>query len=659
MPPKVRERETRALLTVGCPHLRSFEHFCGLVGRPFGVDLPVPSVLGETDEARLSFLKRFCGEFLEDEVNHLWHEPTKRLGVRSRYSIRMSLFLYRKALPSFAPDVAPYLEKMSHEGPPCDPSFLDYVKEHVPLMFPEGWDRELYPSACLNCTVPVKSCLQNKSKNGGSRKLVMERYGGADAHHAFVMDLLSRESPLSLAPSRVTAVLAGGKHRVISVGDVDMNLFRPLHTAIYNRLSRFKWLLRGEAKASRFNDEFRLVPGEVFVSGDYESATDNLNSTVQETILQLVLDNSSSVPKGILDSACSTLRMDLCTRDSPRVYHQKRGQLMGNLLSFPLLCIVNYLAFRFYSGTSMSRDSVPVRVNGDDIVFRATPEVASRWMEGVVGSGLTLSRGKTMVHRRYFSLNSCLFESGRARVTQVPMIRSTAFGYSPREDGVESLAGRFRSSFPGFFGARRSLLRVEWLKWNRSRIVASRRSLSRGLGMNVSESEVRSAGLWSRECFYLSMERETPLPVRRCVLDQTLRVPHDWAPRRVDRITKDMRKRMRGVASAFVECAWSTVRGIFDDTDYRDRVSDAPNWQGDNIDLRRCSRLLGVSRANAKRFLKPRAAHPLSYYWRKVRVTVWLPVVSGPLSSDDKLDNSPGLTLDRLWSRPVTFSSSP
>jgi hypothetical protein len=643
------------LFTVGCPHLKKFQHFCGTVGLPYGVVLPVPNVVGDSDEARLSFLKKFCGDFLEEPVTHMWHVHTKGLQLRQRFSIRMSLFLYRKALPSLAPAIRPYLEKMSKPSPVPDSGFMEYVRKRVPQLFPYGWDSGSYESACLNSTVPVKSCIQRGAGVGGSRLEVIERHGGSTAHHDFVLRLLSEENPISLLPSRCGAVETGGKQRIVSTGDVEMNLFRPLHSAIYNQLSKHSWLLRGDAKPSRFKKEFTLKAGEVFTSGDYESATDNLNSEVQETILSLILDNTTSVPKGIRDSACSTLRMRMCSKEVPdTVFYQHRGQLMGNLLSFPLLCLVNYLAFRYYSrssGDPSKENFVPVRVNGDDIIFRSTPEVSDRWVKGVVGSGLVLSKGKTMVHRTFFSLNSSLFYATKLDVFLVPVIRSTAFGYSSKEGSVESLAGRWKGSFPGFYGHRLSVLRVAWLKFNRKWIVASRRSLTRGLGLNVRESEVRDAGLWGRECFYLSMAMETPLPVKRSTLDQVMRIPNDWSPRRVDKITKEMREKMRGIAGAFVECAWSEVRGIFDDSDYRDRVDMAPNWLGDQRDSRRQSRLLKISIANSRRFLKPRIDRELSSYWKAVRFTIWEPTVA-----IQEVNNVEAAATGR-WQRPMVFAS--
>jgi len=50
---------------------------------------------------------------------------------------------------------------------------------------------------------------------------------------------------------------------------------------------------------------------------------------------------------------------------------------------------VNYLGFLWYTGDLGG--SLPVKVNGDDIVFRARPEVIKRWKAGVCGAGLTLS----------------------------------------------------------------------------------------------------------------------------------------------------------------------------------------------------------------------------------------------------------------------------
>jgi len=610
------KRKPYTLFTSGCPHYASLVQFCGLVGKPFGVNLPVPTVLGEDNAARLSFVKNFCGGLLDCPTSHVWYRSIERLPRSTRMSIAMSLFLFRKVLPSTSVDLRSYAEKMSKESPPADAGFLKYIRRRVPELFPLGWDLTRYPLACLGDVVPIKSCLQRNLSKGGSRLEVQSRYG-CDAHHTWVMQTLARESRIELLPSRVISVETGGKERIVSVPDVEMNLFRPLHTAIYNHMSRFPWLLRGDAKASRFS-EFTVQPGEVFVSGDYESATDNLNSHVQREILESIIGQTVSVPKGIRESAVDTLSLRLEVEGTE--YRQRTGQLMGNLLSFPLLCLVNYLAFRYFSG---SRG--PVRINGDDIVFRSTPEQADRWMKGVKNSGLVLSRGKTMVDGRYFSLNSSLFLARVNKVCLVPMVRSTAFGFRKDCGGVETLRGRFFSSFPGFFGSRRSDLRVEWLKKNAKWIVASGRSVTRGLGLPVGYPELVRSGLWEREAWHLSLSKEEPLPIKRCVLDQQ-RKPHGWELREVSVVTKEMKDVQREAGPEFVLCAWSNA-SLVDDGDYRSRVSlGTPNWEGwkaGRISLNRKARLLGLSVRNVVRYLAPR--RNLLDRLPSRRKRVWLP----------------------------------
>jgi len=321
-------------------------------------------------------------------------------------SIAMSLFLFRKCIPSPEPDCDLYVERMSRESPLPDGGFLHFVQQEVSKMFRPGWDREYYPNAALSATIPVKSCVQRSQGRGGARLEILSRPHKWNTREDFLLQSLAEETRTRFLPSRVTSVETGGKHRIVSVGDVDMNILRPLHTAIYNRISRFDWLLRGEASVNCFQ-KFEAREGEVFVSGDYESATDNLNLWVQELILRKILRSATWVPEHVKEAAYDSQELGI-TGPSGVTCRVRTGQWMGNLLSFPLLCIVNYLAFRYYTG---QRPDIPVKINGDDIVFRAPGEVACRWMSGVVGSGLTLSKGKTLLDHRYFTLNSRLFQA--------------------------------------------------------------------------------------------------------------------------------------------------------------------------------------------------------------------------------------------------------
>jgi hypothetical protein len=351
-------------------------------------------------------------------------------------------------------------------------------------------------------------------------------------------------------------VETGGKWRDISVSDVNFNLLRPLHEAIYNRLSRFDWLLRGEATAKRFS-RFVQVAGQVFVSGDYESATNNLNIHIQEAILDGILENSWTVPPQIESLARRSQRTLLSlSRDEPvgLAVQQSSGQLMGNLLSFPLLCIVNYLGFRYFGGLEETRD-LPVKINGDDIVFRAPEDVARRWMEAVSASGLKLSKGKTLVHKVYFSLNSRLFSS-RGSVRALPAVRCTAMGYRPNDNPVASLSGRWRQVVKDF--PRRGRVRValasEFLRVNVKYVVASRRSLTRGLDAHFPYEAFAATGLWRREVWYLSLPEERPLPIDP-ETSRKARVPAGWESRRWEVVTREMDEVSKGAYAEFVKLA--------------------------------------------------------------------------------------------------------
>jgi len=552
--------KTPAFWSTLCPTRRRFKVFRATWERLLRVDLPWPSLSGADPGRRLSSFKQFCSALLERR-SHLWDGvlQSQRVSSDMRWSLAHSLFLFRKTLSTDAPCVPDFIRRVSRPDGEADPLFLEFIRNEVPKLFRKGWDVS-YPQRCLSSVVPTKSCSENPRMFGGSRGLILSRSDGwEEARADFIESVLcSMEPRLRGSHSRVVAVPTSGKWRVLTVPPVEMNRLRPLHECIYNHLSRFKWLLRGDAKSQSFND-FCAKEGELFVSGDYESATDNLNSGVQKEILRLVLEGTRHVPRGIVVDAMLSFSLDLqCPVDGgpPCRGTQRRGQMMGNLLSFPLLCLVNYLTFRWLTMDS----SIPVKINGDDIVFRSTPEVAHRWMEGVSAAGLVLSRGKTLLHRRYFSLNSLLFKGMGVGARAIPILRSrTLFGMEDTESPVGGLAGRFRSFCPGFFGQKRTLLRGVFLRENSGWINQSRRSLLRGLGVNVTAADLKESGLWARELRYLALPSEKVLlPTFSCWSQVPEGFEIGW--RHVDR--KKDRSINLELKQALLEAAWKPMRSV-------------------------------------------------------------------------------------------------
>nr|WPR16985.1 MAG: RNA-dependent RNA polymerase [Sjack associated botourmia-like virus 20] len=534
------------------------------------------------------------------------------------FSIRMSLFLFRKILPSDPPDLDSYLRMISKGSPEPDPRFMDFVRQEVPRLFRRGWDSRLYSDAALSSTLSTSACVENQRKFGGCRGWYNSGNSSILGRESFIESVLTTTRPPLLPPSNVRSVWTGGKWRIVSVPGFDMGLLKPLHTAMYNHLSKFSWLLRGDAKATKFKD-FRSNLGEVFVSGDYESATDNLNQGVQKEILRLVLQNSDQVPQGIRLLAMRSMSLDLT--DGLNTVHQSSGQMMGNLLSFPLLCLVNYLSFKY----SIRRE-VPLRINGDDIVFRARPEEYELWKKNINLSGLVLSSGKTMVDSRYFTVNSCLFKSLRRGSKSIPFIRSKAFFDVLRDrDSLHALSGRFFSFCPGFRGSRKAALQVRWLRENRPVIEGSLRSLTRGLGLPLKLGVIMDAGMWDREAWYLSLEAERPLPMP---FSEWQRRPAGFVYHRVEKITKEIKEEQKLVANAFVEGAWLPPLDRDDTSLWNEKLREGCfNWsdwsyQRSFGSLKR-AKLLGLSHQNAKRYLRPSRllfdrSHP-----RLIRYGVW------------------------------------
>jgi hypothetical protein len=105
---------------------------------------------------------------------------------------------------------------------------------------------------------------------------------------------------------------------------------------------------------------------------------------------------------------------------------QRNGQLMGSTLSFPILCIINLVAYWYaletYLGQQVELEDLPVRINGDDILFPSNPEMYTIWQEKIHKVGFDLSIGKNYIHSRYFTMNSMLFSENRTTgtVDQIP-----------------------------------------------------------------------------------------------------------------------------------------------------------------------------------------------------------------------------------------------
>lgn len=295
-----RLRDRQPVMGLDPNHQNSFESFRRGLEDSFAISLPVVELKG------LKEMKQFCSGLLAGR-SHPWFRSISRLRLKDRLSVSGSLFLFRKTLPSSTPSVVDYLNLMSTPTPRAPPGFMQFVSSELNRMFPLGWDRG-WESKVDNTTVTTSSCLECSRKDGGARALLTWVNRGFTDRAEFCASLRvkydTRKPEVSHA--RIAHAPCDGKVRLVSVNSVDMTWLKPYHTLLYDFISRKEWCLRGDAKKSSFSG-FVQRDGELFVSGDYESATDNLNQDVARHILETVGRRCSRVPIFVREAALRTL----------------------------------------------------------------------------------------------------------------------------------------------------------------------------------------------------------------------------------------------------------------------------------------------------------------------------------------------------------------
>lgn len=340
------------------------------------------------------------------------------------------------------------------------PGYLRFVQKEAARIFPDAWDVS-YREHCYTTSPPLSSTLENGRTRGGGLATRM-------THSAFLEQTLGTHP---LAPSSVHArpmvVQSAGKPRPLTKFSEDCLTLKPLHKALYDRISLLGWVCRGDVTAEKLDRAgFGRGNGDL-VSGDYKSATDNLPLEVAEEILRVALRRASRVPEGIADFATRILRpIFLFGGEQVEV---SSGQQMGSLLSFPLLCVQNYIAFRWAQAQHFGAviKEMPVLINGDDILFQTRdPTFFGTWVEVVGAVGLEVERTKTSVSGDFGSLNSTLvrWKSGFLRV--VPTLRFGLLRPQPYANSLPRSLQQFAP--PGLPADVRYSAGIEFIRWHSS-----------------------------------------------------------------------------------------------------------------------------------------------------------------------------------------------
>jgi hypothetical protein len=231
---------------------------------------------------------------------------------------------------------------------------------------------------------------------------------------------------------RVGVAKTKGKFRVVTMQSAYVKrVLRPVHECLYDFLSSRKWLVRGDVGKEHVRRVLDgRVDGEDLISGDYTAATDNIYLQVTEAISEVLASSPYLLPEEAEALRRSFKAEDMHWVSKKGISHPiRRGSMQGNLLSFPMLCLINKACYDLACSlrrrrTGKLRLEVPI-INGDDIAFAGDTLFYDEWVAVTSAFGLVVNREKTGVSSVFVELNSRSFllgPTGKIRAVRKPVL---------------------------------------------------------------------------------------------------------------------------------------------------------------------------------------------------------------------------------------------
>lgn len=218
--------------------------------------------------------------------------------------------------------------------------------------------------------------------------------------------------PLGLPEALKVRVISKGPHRLYTA-------LKPLQRVLWGALMKHPASkLVGEPVTAEFIQErmgSKLGIGEKYLSVDYSDATNEMFSWVSEQIAESIGSclQLSDVELQLFIRAL-TKHIMAHGRGSDRVFKpQKRGQLMGSIVSFPVLCIANLAICRWAMEIANKRvytlADAPIAVNGDDGILKINNTGRLAWERIASFCGLQPSVGKVYYSDSFLNINSTTY----------------------------------------------------------------------------------------------------------------------------------------------------------------------------------------------------------------------------------------------------------
>lgn len=219
------------------------------------------------------------------------------------------------------------------------------------------------------------------------------------------------------------------KVRMITKAEASTKVLQPLQKSLFHYLKtkpqfclthgvswglapdfdrKLEWIYRIENEIQTIAS--KRTEGDLWLSGDYTAATDNFPMSVTNALIEGLLSEIDHEPTK------AWVRYEVSPHDirypGGEVGKQTSGQLMGSLLSFPLLCFLN----DFIVSRSGFKEGMYL-INGDDVVACGSKDVIDTWKCNAPKVGLDLSIGKNFIDQHFCCVNSQLFYDGRVQHT--------------------------------------------------------------------------------------------------------------------------------------------------------------------------------------------------------------------------------------------------
>jgi hypothetical protein len=209
---------------------------------------------------------------------------------------------------------------------------------------------------------------------------------------------------------KITGIIEPLKVRIISRGPAnEYYLCKKLQSAMHTTMrSMPAYRLIGGPLKGGDTMSLRRPDGTQWFSIDYSAATDNLSYKYSKRIADFIWSGLGERTRALASRVLGL--HDLEYPDGSHV-QMRRGQLMGSILSFPVLCLANMGVYldvtkEYQSDWNYYDRTSSVWINGDDQLYAAPPILWGTHAAVSNAVGLELSIGKAYIHPTYLNINS-------------------------------------------------------------------------------------------------------------------------------------------------------------------------------------------------------------------------------------------------------------